>query len=82
MEHRINERYAYTEARDVQGRTFYELWDYSRLHGRGSLRGPTCVRTSYDLSEVISITNPNKAHEQEAAQRAARNQRASVIYPR
>ena len=55
MEHRINERYSYTEARDLHGRAFYELWDYGRMHGRGSLRGPTCVLETYDLSEVMSI---------------------------
>ena len=55
MEHRINARYSYTEACDLQGRTYYELWDYGRMHGRGSLRGPTCVLETYDLSEVMSI---------------------------
>lgn len=55
MEHRISERYSYTEARDLQGRTYYELWDYGRMHGRGRLRSPTCVKETYDLSEVLSI---------------------------
>lgn len=55
-EHRINERYSYTEERDVQGRVFYDLWDNSRMHGKGSLRGPICVKTSYSLSEVVCIT--------------------------
>ena len=57
MEHRINERYTYTEQRDLQGRTFYELWDYSRMHGRGTMRGPMCAATSYNLSEIKSKAN-------------------------
>lgn len=55
MEYRINERYSYTESCDLQGRTYYELWDYSHTHGRGSLRGPICSATSYNLDEITSI---------------------------
>lgn len=57
MEHRINERYAYTEQRDLQGRTYYELWDYHRMHGRGTMRGPVCAATSYSLDEIKSKAN-------------------------
>ena len=67
MEHRISERYSYTEARDLQGRTFYELWDYGRMHGRGRLRSPTCVKETYDLSEVLSINQSLSAYEQATA---------------
>ena len=67
MEHRISERYSYTEARDLQGRTFYELWDYGRMHGRGRLRSPTCIGETYDLSEVLSINQSLSAYEQATA---------------
>lgn len=55
-EHRINDRYSYTEERDLQGRVFYELWDHWCMHGQGSLRGPICVNTSYNLSEIVSVS--------------------------
>lgn len=57
MEHRINERYTYTVSHDLQGRPYYDLWDNNRMHGLGSMRGPVCAATSYNLSKIKSIAN-------------------------
>jgi len=57
MTYRINGRYSYTETHDLQGRLYYDLWDNSRMHGRGSLRGPMWVTASYNLDEIKSIAN-------------------------
>ena len=52
MEHRINNRFSYTEEIDITGRQFYRLWDYSKMHGSGSMKSPTNVYTSYSLAWV------------------------------
>ena len=57
MVHYINEQYAYSESKDMQGKTYYDLWDFSVLHGQGSLRGPKCVATSYNLNEILNKAN-------------------------
>lgn len=53
-EHKITERFSYTEEVDNNGKKFYELWDYSKMHGQGSLKSPTSVRTSYNLFVIRS----------------------------
>lgn len=53
---KINERFSYTESADLQGRTYYELWDNNRMHGQGALCSPICVATSYNLNEIIRRT--------------------------
>lgn len=58
--HPINERFSYTEPRDIHGRKFYELWDYSKMHGFGVLYGPTCIRTSYRKATIMAIANRTK----------------------
>ena len=52
MEHKINDRFSYTEEKDSTGRQFYNLWDYSKMHGSGSMKSPTNVYTSYSLAWV------------------------------
>lgn len=53
-EHKITNRFSYTEEVDNNGKMFYELWDYSKMHGQGSLKSPTSVRTSYNLFVIRS----------------------------
>ena len=53
-EHKITDRFSYTEEVDNNGMKFYELWDYSKMHGQGSLKSPTSVRTSYNLFVIRS----------------------------
>lgn len=49
MEKTINARFTYTDERDITGRKYYELWDYSKMKGSGVMKSPTCICTSYSL---------------------------------